>query len=107
MATAGAQTLAPIPSLRSPVVDTTGTLDAQQVAGLERQALALQQRKGAQLQVLIVPSTQPETIEQYTQRVFDQWRLGRKGIDDGVLVLVAKDDRRVRIQPGYGLDAHP
>ncbi|PPT55819.1 TPM domain-containing protein, partial [Xanthomonas arboricola] len=99
-----AQDLAAIPPLRSPVVDTTGTLDATQTRQLEQQALALQQRKGAQLQVLIVPTTQPEAIEQYTQRVFDQWKIGRKGVDDGVLLLVAKDDRRVRIQPGYGLE---
>ncbi|MCC4618708.1 TPM domain-containing protein [Xanthomonas cassavae CFBP 4642] len=99
-----AQELAAIPPLRSPVVDVTGTLDAAQIQQLEQQALALQQRKGAQLQILIVPSTQPETIEQYTQRVFDAWKIGRKGVDDGVLLLVATDDRRVRIQPGYGLE---
>ncbi|WP_108848266.1 TPM domain-containing protein [Xanthomonas fragariae] len=99
-----AQDLAAIPPLRSPVVDVTGTLDAAQIQQLEQQALALQQRKGAQLQILIVPTTQPEAIEQYTQRVFDQWKIGRKGVDDGVLLLVAKDDRRVRIQPGYGLE---
>ncbi|WP_127170599.1 TPM domain-containing protein, partial [Xanthomonas euvesicatoria] len=99
-----AQELAAIPPLRSPVVDVTGTLDAAQIQQLEQQALALQQRKGAQLQILIVPTTQPEAIEQYTQRVFDQWKIGRKGVDDGVLLLVAKDDRRVRIQPGYGLE---
>ncbi|AVQ06017.1 TPM domain-containing protein [Xanthomonas vasicola] len=99
-----AQDLAAIPALRSPVVDVTGTLDAGQIQQLEQQALALQQRKGAQLQILIVPTTQPEAIEQYTQRVFDQWKIGRKGVDDGVLLLVAKDDRRVRIQPGYGLE---
>ncbi|MEA9579232.1 TPM domain-containing protein [Xanthomonas nasturtii] len=99
-----AQDLAAIPPLRSPVVDVTGTLDAAQLQQLEQQALALQQRKGAQLQILIVATTQPETIEQYTQRVFDQWKIGRKGVDDGVLLLVAKDDRRVRIQPGYGLE---
>ncbi|WP_042830653.1 TPM domain-containing protein, partial [Xanthomonas citri] len=86
-----AQELAAIPSLRSPVVDVTGTLDAGQIQQLEQQALALQQRKGAQLQILIVPTTQPEAIEQYTQRVFDQWKIGRKGVDDGVLLLVAKD----------------
>jgi len=95
---------AAIPALDSPVIDTTGTLDAGQLARLRQQALDLQQRKGAQLQVLMVPSTQPEAIEQYTQRVFDQWKLGRKGVDDAVLVVVAKDDRRVRIQPGYGLE---
>ncbi len=86
------------------MVDTTGTLDAAQKQQLEQQALALQQRKGSQLQVLMVATTQPETIEQYAQRVFDQWKLGRKGVDDGVLLLVAKEDRRVRIHPGYGLE---
>lgn len=101
---ARAQDLAAIPKLDSPVVDVTGTLDAAQKQQLEQLALALQQRKGSQLQILIVASTQPETIEQYTQRVFDQWKIGRKGVDDGVLLLVAKDDRRVRIQPGYGLE---
>lgn len=101
---AWAQQLAAIPALDSPVVDQTGTLDAAQKRQLEQQALALQQGKGSQLQVLIVASTQPETIEEYTQRVFDAWKLGRKGVDDGVLLVVAKDDRRVRIQPGYGLE---
>lgn len=96
--------MAPIPALDSPVVDTTGTLDAASKQQLEQQALALQQRKGSQLQVLMVRTTQPETIEQYTQRVFDQWKLGRKGVDDAVLLVVAKDDRAVRIQPGYGLE---
>ena len=99
-----AQQLAAIPPLDSPVVDATGTLDAAQTQALVQQALALQQRKGSQLQVLIVPTTQPEDIAQYTQRVFDQVKLGRKGIDDGVLLVVAKDDHRVRIQPGYGLE---
>jgi len=101
---AGAQQLASIPPLDSPVVDTTGTLDPAARQSLVQQALALQQRKGSQLQVLMVPSTQPEDIAQYTQRVFDQVKLGRKGIDDGVLVVVAKDDHRVRIEPGYGLE---
>lgn len=103
-ASAWAQQAVAIPPLTSPVVDTTGTLDAQQAQQLQEQALALQQRKGSQLQVLVVASTQPETIEQYTQRVFDQWKLGRKGVDDAVILVVAKEDRRVRIQPGYGLE---
>ena len=101
---AWAQQATAIPALTTPVVDTTGTLSAEQKQQLEQQALALQQRKGSQLQVLVVASTQPETIEQYTQRVFDQWKLGREGVDDAVLLVVAKDDRRVRIQPGYGLE---
>ena len=98
------QQAAAIPALTSPVVDATGTLSAAQTRQLEQQALALQQSKGSQLQVLLVASTQPETIEQYTQRVFDQWKLGREGVDDAVILVVAKDDRRVRIQPGYGLE---
>ena len=102
--TAWAQQLAAIPALDSPVVDTTGTLAPEQKQSLVQQALALQQRKGSQLQILMVPSTQPETIEQYTTRAFDQFKLGRKGVDDGVLLVVAKDDHRVRIEPGYGLE---
>lgn len=99
-----AQSLAQIPPLDSPVVDITGTLTTAEKQPLEQQALALQQRKGSQLQVLIVPSTRPETIEQYAVRVFEQWKLGRKGIDDGVLLVVAKEDRAVRIETGYGLE---
>lgn len=101
---AAAQGLAPVPALDSPVVDTTGTLSAAQEQALEAQALALQQRKGSQLQVLLVASTQPETIEQYAVRAFEQWKLGREGVDDGVLLVVARDDRRVRIEVGYGLE---
>ncbi len=94
----------PVPALDSPVVDTSGTLAAADRQALVAKALALQQRKGSQLQVLIVPTTGGETIEQYARRVFDQWRLGREGVDDGVLLLVAINDRRVRIEPGYGLE---
>jgi uncharacterized protein len=99
-----AQRLAPIPALDSPVVDTTGTLSQPDRERLAQQALDLRQRKGSQLQVLMVPTTQPEDIAQYAQRAYDQWKLGRKGVDDGLLVVVAKDDRRARIQPGYGLE---
>ncbi|MBC7991077.1 MAG: TPM domain-containing protein, partial [Luteimonas sp.] len=95
---------AAIPPLDTPVVDTTGTLDAAQKQRLEQQAYALQQRKGSQLQVLIVPSTQPETIEAYAVRAFEQYKLGRKGIDDAVLLVVAKEDRKVKIEVGYGLE---
>ena len=99
-----AQAQAPLPPLISPVVDMTGTLSAAEIAQLELQALALQKSNGSQLQILIVPSTRPETIEAYAQRAFDTWKLGRQGVDDGVLLLVAKDDRTVRIQTGYGLE---
>ena len=103
-ALAQAQQLAPIPALDSPVIDTTGTLDAATKQALEAQAFALQQRKGSQLQVLMVPTVQPEDIAQYAIRAFEQWKLGRKGVDDGVLLVVAKDDHRVRIEVGYGLE---
>jgi uncharacterized protein len=103
-AVAAQATQAPIPPLDSPVVDTTGTLSPARKQALEQQALALRQRKGSQLQVLVVPSTRPETIEQYAVRAFEQWKLGREGVDDGVLLVVAKDDRRVRIEVGYGLE---
>ena len=96
--------LQPIPPLSARVTDTTGTLDAQQKQALESELAALEQRKGSQVAVLIVPTTQPEEIEQYSIRVFDQWKLGRKNIDDGVLLLVAKNDHRVRIEPARGLE---
>ena len=95
---------AQIPAFDSPVVDTTNTLDAATRQQLEQQALALQQRKGSQLQVLMIPSTQPEAIEAYAVRAFESFKLGRKGVDDGVLLVVAKDDRKVRIEVGYGLE---
>ena len=101
---AWAQQPVAIPALDSPVVDTTGTLDAATRTTLEQQALALQQRKGSQLQVLMVPTTGAETIEGYAVRAFEQWKLGRKGVDDAVLLVVAKDDRRARIEVGYGLE---
>lgn len=93
-----------IPAFDSPVVDTTGTLDAASRQQLAQQALALQQRKGSQLQILMVPTTAPEAIEPYAVRAFEQFSLGRKGVDDGVLLVVAKDDRKVRIEVGYGLE---
>lgn len=99
-----AQSTAAIPAFDSPVVDTTGTLDAATRQQLQQQALALQQRKGSQLQVLVIPSTAPETIEQYAVRAFESFKLGRKGVDDGLLLVVAKDDRKVRIEVGYGLE---
>lgn len=99
-----AQSGVAIPAFDSPVVDTTGTLDAATRQQLEQQALALQQRKGSQLQVLVIPSTAPETIEQYAVRAFESFKLGRKGVDDGLLLVVAKDDRKVRIEVGYGLE---
>jgi uncharacterized protein len=94
----------PIPPLKAHVTDLTGTLNAQQQQALESDLTALEQRKGSQVGVLIVPTTQPEDIAQYGIRVGDAWKLGRKGTDDGVILIVAKDDHRVRIEVGRGLE---
>ncbi len=99
-----AQGLVPVPPLQARVTDLTGTLTAEQQAGLEQSLRAFETRKGTQIAVLIVPSTKPEEVEQYALRVVEQWKLGRKKIDDGVLLLIAKDDRALRIEVGYGLE---
>jgi len=93
-----------VPPLRARVTDLTKTLSAAQVATLERELADFEARKGSQLAVLMIPTTQPETIEQYGIRVAEQWKLGRKGIDDGAILIVAKDDRELRIEVGYGLE---
>jgi len=94
----------PVPPLEKRVTDLTGTLTGQQQEALESRLAAFEQQKGSQIAVLIVPTTQPEAIEQYSIRVAEQWKLGRKGVDDGVLLLVAKNDRKLRIEVGYGLE---
>ncbi|MEO6024157.1 MAG: YgcG family protein [Burkholderiales bacterium] len=86
------------------VADLTGTLSAQQQQALTEKLRAFEARKGSQIAVLIVPTTQPETIEQYALRVADAWKLGRKGVDDGALLVIAKDDRKLRIDTRYGLE---
>lgn len=93
-----------VPPLKARVTDLTGTLSAQQRSALEQTLAEFEHRKGAQVAVLIVPSTQPETVEEYAVRVEESWKLGRKGIDDGVLLVVAKNDRKLRIEVGYGLE---
>jgi uncharacterized protein len=93
-----------VPQLTARVTDLTGTLSGEAVSRLEAQLAAFEAKKGSQIAVLIVPTTQPEEIEQYSIRVSDQWKLGRKGVDDGVILLVAKNDRRVRIEVGQGLE---
>jgi uncharacterized protein len=102
--TAADNGLQPIPKLTARVTDTTGTLTAEQQAALEQKLAAFEAAKGSQLAVLMVPTTQPEEIEQYSIRAVDQWTLGRKKVDDGALLLVVKNDRRVRIEVGYGLE---
>ena len=92
------------PKLDAPVTDRTGTLTSAQVAALRAKIDALEARKGSQIVVLVVSTTQPETIEQYAVATFAENAIGRRGVDDGVLLLVAKDDRRVRIETGYGLE---
>ncbi|TAK41337.1 MAG: YgcG family protein [Betaproteobacteria bacterium] len=93
-----------VPALGARVTDQTGTLGTQQRAALEQKLAAFEAKKGSQVAVLIVPTTRPEAIEQYSIRVVEAWKLGRKGVDDGVLLLVAKDDRQLRIEVGRGLE---
>ncbi len=93
-----------VPALQARVVDRTATLSAQQVATLEERLKALEQAKGAQVAVLVVPTTAPEAIEQFGIRVAEQWKLGRKGVDDGAILILTKDDHRLRIEVGYGLE---
>ncbi len=103
-AASAASDLIPVPPLRALVTDLTQTLTAEQQAALEQRLRAFETEKGSQIAVLIVPTTQPEAIEAYALRVAEQWKLGRKKVDDGVLLLVAKDDRSLRIEVGYGLE---
>ena len=99
---AGAQ--ADIPPLTARVTDFTGTLTAEQRATLEKTLQNFEEKKGSQIGVLILASTAPETIEQYSLRVVEQWKLGRKNVDDGALLIVAKNDKVMRIEVGYGLE---
>lgn len=93
-----------VPLLTHRVTDLTSTLDLQQIQTLESRLADFEAKKGTQIAVLIVPTTEPEAIEQFGIRVVEAWKLGRKGVDDGVLLLVAKDDRTLRIEVGYGLE---
>ena len=96
--------LQPVPKLSARVTDLTGTLTAEQQTLLEQKLAAFESAKGSQLAVLIVPTTAPEAIEDYSIRVVDQWKLGRQKVDDGALLIIAKNDRRVRIEVGRGLE---
>ena len=99
-----AQGLQPIPKLEARVTDLTGTLTAAQQAELEQKLKDFEAQKGVQIAVLLLPSTQPEQIEQYSIRVVEAWKLGRKKVDDGALLIIAKNDRTLRIENGYGLE---
>jgi uncharacterized protein len=104
---AAAQDFVPVPPLQTRVTDQIGMLTANQRATLENVLQEYEQRSGAQIAILLMSKTEPEAIEQYSIRVMDAWKLGRKGIDDGVLLLVAKDNppalRRLRIEAGRGV----
>ncbi|WP_350150291.1 YgcG family protein [Nitrosomonas sp.] len=95
---------AAIPPLKAHVNDLTATLSTSEVMHLEQKLQAFEKTKGSQIAVLMIPTTQPETIEQYSIRVAEAWQLGRKGIDDGILLLIAKNDRALRVEVGYGLE---
>lgn len=94
----------PVPELRARVTDRTATLDQASTAALEERLKAFEDRTGSQIAVLVISTTEPEEIEQYALRVVEAWQLGREGIDDGALLLVALEDRKVRIEVGYGLE---
>jgi len=96
--------LVAIPALKARVTDLTQTLTSDQQNQIEAKLAAFEQQKGSQIAVLIVPTTQPEDIAQYSIRVTDAWKLGRKNVDDGLLILVAKDDHKMRIEVGRGLE---
>lgn len=96
--------LQPIAALTSHVIDTTGTLSAADRQALDAKLMAFEQRRGAQVVVLMVASTQPEDITSFAQRVGDFWKIGRQNIGDGLLLVVAKDDRKVRIATTKALE---
>src|ERR1044071_8494199 len=96
--------LVAVPPLSGRVVDQTGTLTAADVASLTQTLRDLETRKGSQVAGLIVPTTDGAAIEQYALRVAEAWKIGRKKIDDGALLVIAKNDRRLRIEVGYGLE---
>jgi uncharacterized protein len=93
-----------VPPLRSRVTDLTGTLSASQIQSLDSKLRDFERAKGSQVAVLMLPTTQPETIEQYSIRVAEAWKIGRAKVDDGVILVVAKDDRTLRIEVGRGLE---
>jgi uncharacterized protein len=104
LAALAAQARQDVPALTGRVVDKTGVLTAGQKAALEGKLRDFEERKGAQVAVLVVPTTAPEAIEQYSIRVADAWKLGREKSDDGAFLLVALEDRSMRIEVGYGLE---
>lgn len=96
--------LLPVPTLKARVTDLTQTLTPTERDALDAKLAAFEENKGSQIALLILPTTQPEDIAQYAIRVVDVWKIGRGKSDDGVLLLIAKDDRKIRIEVGYGLE---
>jgi uncharacterized protein len=101
---AWAQALPPLPALTARVMDQTGTLAAADVAALEQQLQTFEQQRGTQIVVLLIPSTVPEDIADFTQRLGDAWKIGRRDVGDGLLLVVALNDRRLRIAPAKALE---
>jgi uncharacterized protein len=93
-----------VPPLLARVTDLTGTLSASQIQTLDAHLRDFERAKGSQIAVLLLPTTAPETIEQYSIRVAEAWKIGRKNVDDGAILLIAKDDRKLRIEVGRGLE---
>lgn len=94
----------PLPKFEALVTDLTGTLTAAQQASLDEKLTSFQARKGTQVALLILPTTQPEDIAQFGVRLAEAWKVGRQGVDDGAILIVAKDDRALRIETQYGLE---
>jgi uncharacterized protein len=101
---AAAQDVQPVPALSGRVIDQTGTLTPEQQRALTDKLAGIESRRGSQLVVLMVPSTLPEDIAAYAQRVADSWKIGRLAVGDGVLIVVAKEDRRIRIEVAKTLE---
>jgi uncharacterized protein len=101
---AHADTLQPVPALTARVLDQTGTLNASQLQALEQQLAAIEQSKGSQVVLLMVATTAPEDIASYANRVANTWKIGRRAVGDGVLMLVAKDDRKMRVEVAKTLE---
>jgi uncharacterized protein len=99
-----AQDALPVPALEGRVVDRSGTLDTAQRQAMEQHLANVERELGTQIVVLLVPTTSPEDIAAFAQRVGDQWKIGRRDVGDGVLIVVAKNDRRIRIEVAKALE---
>ncbi|SDP70336.1 uncharacterized protein SAMN05216303_106186 [Rhodoferax sp. OV413] len=98
------QSVLPVPALTGHVIDTTATLSAAQQQALEAKLTAFEASAGAQVVVLLVPTTQPEDIASYANRIGNAWKIGRKDVGDGLILLVAKNDRKLRIEVAKTLE---